>query len=81
MKTWVKCGVEQPLEAFHRDPQNRDGLRGQCKPCYRLWWAVKALGRIAAALGWIATAFLLLVFAGGIIVGALTGGGCDPTSC
>lgn len=35
MKTCVKCGVAQPLEAFYRAPGTRDGLRGDCKSCFR----------------------------------------------
>jgi hypothetical protein len=35
MKTCTKCGVEQPLENFYRAAGTRDGLRGDCKSCFR----------------------------------------------
>lgn len=35
MKRCVKCGVVQPLEAFYRAKGTRDGLRGDCKSCFK----------------------------------------------
>ena len=35
MKRCVKCGVTQPLEAFYRAKGTRDGLRGDCKSCFK----------------------------------------------
>lgn len=35
MKRCSKCGIEQPLENFYRAPGSRDGLRGDCKACFK----------------------------------------------
>jgi hypothetical protein len=33
MKKCTKCGVEKPLEDFHKRPETRDGRRTDCKEC------------------------------------------------
>lgn len=35
MKRCVKCGVVQPLEQFYRAKGTKDGLRGDCKSCFK----------------------------------------------
>lgn len=35
MKKCTKCGVGQPLENFYKAVGGRDGLRGDCKSCFR----------------------------------------------
>lgn len=35
MKTCSKCGYQKPDAEFHRDAQKKDGLRSECKECYR----------------------------------------------
>ena len=35
MKRCTKCGVEQPLENFYKAAGGRDGLRGDCRACFR----------------------------------------------
>ena len=35
MKRCTKCGIEQPLENFYKATTTRDGLRGDCKSCFR----------------------------------------------
>jgi len=35
MKRCVKCGVLQPLDSFYKAKGMRDGLRGDCKSCFR----------------------------------------------
>ena len=35
MKRCTKCGLEQPLENFYEAAGTRDGLRGDCKACFR----------------------------------------------
>ena len=35
VKTCTKCGVTQPLENFYKATGGRDGLRGDCKACFR----------------------------------------------
>ncbi len=35
MKKCTKCGVVQPLENFYKAVGGRDGLRGDCKSCFR----------------------------------------------
>lgn len=34
-KACTKCGEVKPLEAFHRDKRNKDGLMGRCRDCNR----------------------------------------------
>lgn len=33
MKTCIKCGLSLQLSDFHKDAQNKDGLRNTCKTC------------------------------------------------
>lgn len=35
MKRCTKCGVEQPLDNFYKAQGTRDGLRGDCKLCFK----------------------------------------------
>ena len=35
MKKCTKCGVLQPLENYYKATGGRDGLRGDCKDCFR----------------------------------------------
>jgi hypothetical protein len=35
MKRCTKCGELQPLDNFYRAPGGADGLRGDCKDCFR----------------------------------------------
>ena len=35
MKACTKCGVVQPLDQFYAAPGGRDGLRGDCKACFK----------------------------------------------
>src|SRR5437879_11552930 len=35
MKRCVKCGVVQPLGNFYKATGTRDGLRGDCKACFK----------------------------------------------
>ena len=35
MKRCVKCGIRQPLDQFYRAKGTRDGLRGDCKSCFK----------------------------------------------
>ena len=35
MTTCTKCGVRQPLENFYKAAGTRDGLRGDCKACFK----------------------------------------------
>lgn len=39
MKTCSKCGVPKSLDAFYRWAKAPDGLRSQCKECFRLYSA------------------------------------------
>ena len=34
-KACTKCGVDQELEQFHKDPRRTDGRSSECKICYR----------------------------------------------
>lgn len=34
-KICSKCGIEQPLDQFYRAKGTRDGLRGECRSCFR----------------------------------------------
>lgn len=36
MKTCRDCGEEKPLDAFHKQPLNRDGRMGHCKDCAKI---------------------------------------------
>jgi len=35
MKTCTKCGEEKPLSEFYKAATTRDGLRGDCKACFK----------------------------------------------
>lgn len=35
MKSCSKCGAQKPETEFHRDAQKKDGLRSECRECYR----------------------------------------------
>jgi hypothetical protein len=35
MKICKTCFVEKVDKDFYREPNNTDGLKGECKPCYR----------------------------------------------
>lgn len=35
MKRCTKCGTEQPLENFYKAAGTKDGLRGDCKACFK----------------------------------------------
>ncbi|MGE0107685.1 MAG: HNH endonuclease [Thiomonas sp.] len=35
MKTCSKCRNQKPTDEFHRDAQKKDGLRSECKECFR----------------------------------------------
>jgi hypothetical protein len=49
MKRCVKCGVEQPLENFYQAAGTRDGLRGDCKGCFKSRAAARYRADPAAA--------------------------------
>jgi hypothetical protein len=49
MKRCVKCGVAQPLDQFYRAKGTRDGLRGDCKPCFKERARLRYLADPAAA--------------------------------
>ena len=34
-KACTKCGVDQELEQFHKDPRRTDGRTSECITCYR----------------------------------------------
>jgi len=34
-KKCIKCGIEKPLSEYHKDKQNKDGYRTQCKSCVK----------------------------------------------
>ena len=36
MKTCTKCGIEKPLDEFHRWSLSKDGYRSQCRACRKI---------------------------------------------
>lgn len=36
-KTCTRCGVEKPLDGFHRDKSKKDGRQTYCKACNAAW--------------------------------------------
>ncbi len=49
MKRCVKCGVVQPRDQFYRAKGTRDGLRGDCKSCFKERARVRYLADPATA--------------------------------
>ncbi len=42
MKTCIICDIPKTLDNFHTDRRLKDGVKGKCKECYRLYLSIPA---------------------------------------